>query len=343
MESQNQLSKIFTIHVTDQINTVGGYNFIKRSTSKPKIIGEDVLDTLFDKIKKYNLSKVGFVLVGCEPVFDAYHFLFDFVRREQELGISTSHTIITNGTILEDKVINFLGEKKFGIGLSFDGPKEIHDKLREILNGTGTYEEFVEAKNKLEKTGYPWGVITIVTPLHLGHERELYESYKRNSVRIVKLNPLFADLDTCYGGKLHHLTADEIFDFYKNIYELFKSDSEPVRITEMVDFIKIAIGRPGPMSCLYTKTCTNDWLTITPNGDVYYCARFVGQGLKLGNIFKNSFDELYANKHKLVNYKKMLGCPFEAFAQTRTFDADKAQATIAYKRIINYIKADIMQ
>jgi len=61
-------------------------------------------------------------------------------RRFAELGKQLDFVMTTNATLLTDEIIDWLNAHRFGLSVSMDGPKAIHDKNRITVGGQGTYD-----------------------------------------------------------------------------------------------------------------------------------------------------------------------------------------------------------
>jgi len=341
--------KNFIINVSDRCNLRCAYCYIADRFNLPtKTITHEILDTFFNKLKEYclehKIERIGFTWHGGEPLLAGHSFFSDIIQREKELEaelglIPTSNIIQTNGLLLKGPLLDLLVDNKFNISVSFDGPKDIHDAIRKALNGRGSYDLVVDAIQRLNEKGYQCGGITVLNSLHLGRERDLYNSYKEAGLSSARINPLFASTAT----KAHSwrsLTPEEISNFYRNLFDIWIEDEKPIRVEPLVDLTKLAASY-RPSVCFFSyKSCSEDWLTITPNGDAYYCNRFgSNDNVKLGNIKENTLDELYANKLRLLGgLVKDIGCPYESYAEVGSFDAEKAPATQAYRSVIAYIR-----
>ncbi len=74
-----------------------------------------------------NLPLIKQVVAYCEERFAALGKQVDFV-------------MTTNATLLSNDTIDWLNAHRFGLSISIDGPKAIHDRNRLTVGGNGTYE-----------------------------------------------------------------------------------------------------------------------------------------------------------------------------------------------------------
>ena len=115
---------------------------------------ERAVDFLFENSRDVRLVNIGFY--GGEPLlrFDLIRHIVDYVN-ENYYGKKVTYAITTNGSLLTDEVINFFIEHNIRPMISFDGPKEIHDKYRHFAhNGKGTYDAVISRLDYI-KNYYP--------------------------------------------------------------------------------------------------------------------------------------------------------------------------------------------
>ena len=125
--------------------------------------------------------EVNFAWQGGEPTLMGV----DFFRRAVELqkkyareGMTISNALQTNGTKLDDEWGVFLHENEFLIGLSIDGPKEIHDKYRKDKQGNGSFDAVMRGLDILKKYKVEFNTLTVVQRDNSYHAKEIYTFLK---------------------------------------------------------------------------------------------------------------------------------------------------------------------
>ena len=105
----------------------------------------------------------------------------DFFRRSIELerkyarpGQRILNTIQTNGTLLDDEWGTFLKQHDFLVGISIDGPREMHDAYRVDKGGKPTFDRVMRGLDVLRRHGVEWNVLTTVHAVNGDHGREVY-------------------------------------------------------------------------------------------------------------------------------------------------------------------------
>ncbi len=105
----------------------------------------------------------------------------DFLRRSVELangflrpGQRASYTIQTNGTLLDGGWAAFFAEHEFLVGISIDGPRELHDVYRVNKGGKGSFDEVVRGLDHLREARVEWNALTTIHAANAGHGRAVY-------------------------------------------------------------------------------------------------------------------------------------------------------------------------
>ena len=129
-------------------------------------MGNELLEKFIaDYIKSQDVEEIVFTWHGGEPTLLG----IDFFRTVQELqkkhtppGRHVSNDIQTNGTLLDDAWCSFLAESSFLVGLSIDGPRELHDIYRVTTNKTSSFDKVFAAARLLKKYGITFSTLTTV-------------------------------------------------------------------------------------------------------------------------------------------------------------------------------------
>ena len=104
-----------------------------------------------------------------------------FFRRAMELqaryatpGQQILNTLQTNGTLLDDEWGAFLKENRFLVGISVDGPRDMHDAYRVDKGGKPTYDRVMRGLEVLLRHEVDWNVLTTVHAVNGDHGRQVY-------------------------------------------------------------------------------------------------------------------------------------------------------------------------
>ena len=220
---------------------------------------------------------------------------------EQKYNKNFRFTITTNGLLLDDEKIDFINREMDNVVLSLDGRKKINDKLRLTKSGKSSYEMIVPKyqkliKNRKDKDYYVRGTFT---KNNLDFSEDVIHMYNLGFENM-SIEPVVSDPRLNYSIKEEDL--EKIFEEYevlaKKIIEIKKKNKKINFFHFMIDLEKSPCAIKKFKGC----GCGNEYVAVTPNGDIYPCHQFVGQdGFKMGNLNDNTFDQKLKNKFSSNN------------------------------------------
>lgn len=126
-----------------------------------------------------------------EPLVAPIHFYEAAVRilaRVAPSGYRLTHTIQTNGTLIDEAWCEFFRTHNIKIGISIDGPARVHNSARVTRGGKGTFDSAVRGLRLLKKYNVPCYVLSVLTAVSLDSADELYRFYLEENVEEVGFN-----------------------------------------------------------------------------------------------------------------------------------------------------------
>ncbi|MFF3014527.1 cyclophane-forming radical SAM/SPASM peptide maturase GrrM/OscB [Streptomyces sp. NPDC057939] len=111
------------------------------------------------------------------------------LRRELEERTRLSFSLQTNGLLLDGAWVEFLRTERVRVGVSLDGPEEVHDAYRRTRAGRGTLARALKGVARLTEAGLPYDVISVITPVTLSRTREYLDFMAELAPRSLGLNP----------------------------------------------------------------------------------------------------------------------------------------------------------
>lgn len=230
---------------------------------------------------------------GGEPLmnFDVVQKIVKYARsREAEFNKKFRFTITTNGLLLDDDKIDFINKEMSNVVLSIDGRKEINDYFRVRVDGTGCYDKILPAFKKLvagrgDKEYYVRGTFTNRNP---DFSEDVFSLYNEGFDQI-SVEPVVGDSDE------FALTEKDLPAVFKEYERLAKRIIENEKKGGKFNFFHFMLDLdqgPCAIKRLRGCGCGNDYIAITPDGDIYPCHQFVGiDEYKMGNIDEGTFDQ----------------------------------------------------
>lgn len=235
----------------------------------------------------------------------------DFYRRAIELenqyrrpGMTFQNTMQTNGTLLNDAWCAFFKENNFLIGISIDGPRELHDAYRVNKGGAGSFDQVMRGLRLLQKHGVDYNVLTTVNRVNADYPLEVYRFLRDEAgTDWMQFIPVVERLDQ-QGMALYQagttasersVTAEQLGRFLTTIFdEWVMHDVGNVFVTTFEAAVSNWMGLPSSGVCVFNKTCGSA-LALEHNGDLYACDHFVEPNYRLGNIAETDMIELVAS------------------------------------------------
>ena len=262
-------------------------------------------------------SQVTIAWQGGEPTLMG----IDFFRRaiahqdkHKRPGAVIENTMQTNGVSIDDEWCEFFHEHQFLIGLSLDGPRELHDAYRVDKRGRGTFDSVMRAARLLQKHQVEFNVLTTVHAKNADHPLDVYR-FLRDEVqtRFIQLIPIVerAQDDVVQLGrqsKKEHAQSPAVSErsvkpeqygqFLIAIFdEWVRRDVGEVFVQLFDTALAAWLRLPSPM-CVFSETCGRA-LALEHTGDLYSCDHFVEPEHLLGNIKETSLQELVMSEQQL--------------------------------------------
>lgn len=253
--------------------------------------GKKALDFLIENSGNRVNLEVDFF--GGEPLmnFDVVKQLIEYGRkRETETGKNFRFTITTNGLLLDDDKIDFINKEMNNVVLSIDGRKEINDKLRVRADGSGSYDKIVPLYKKLvEKRGdKEYYVRGTFTKFNQDFSEDVFALLDQGFDQI-SIEPVVGDPSDPYS-----LTESELPQIFREYDKLTKRILEYEETGKKFNFFHFMIDLDqGPCAIKRMRGCGcgNEYVAVTPDGDIYPCHQFVGkEEYKMGNLYDNTFN-----------------------------------------------------
>lgn len=264
---------------------------------------------------------------GGEPLLmgvDFYKTVKDIQDHYRKKGRRFSNGIQSNGTLINRELTDFLSETKdFHLGISLDGPREIHDQTRIYPNGTGSFDGVMKGYELLRNNKVGGGAICVVNSKNIESPKELYHFFKSKKINI-KFNPLIKSGRAKENLIDLGITPSQYGNFLLQLWEIYNQDVEREgKVSIDIDPFMEVIGNLWtnvPLGCNYSVSCRGNFISIGPQGDIYPCGRFDGvKEFWMGNIRENSIEEAMTSEvNKRLTQRKLenvAGCSKCDFGQ----------------------------
>lgn len=304
--------KAICLNVSHDCNLRCKYCFASKGdfNCKREIMSLDTAKKAIDFLVSHsgNIKNLEMDFFGGEPLmnFDVVKETVKYARSlEKKYSKNFRFTLTTNGLLLDDDKIDFINKEIYDVVLSLDGRKETNDKFRVTKTGTGSYDLVLPKFKKLvekrkQKQYYVRGTYS---KENLNFTQDLMHLYNLG-FKELSLEPAFYNEDFQKG-----IEASDLPEILKENTNLCKKLIEMKNSGSDIKFFNYNISlNSGPCITKRLKGCGfgNDYVAITPNGDIYPCHQLVGeQKFIMGNVNTNTFDEKMKDEFlKLTVYHK---------------------------------------
>lgn len=151
--------------------------------SNGALMSIDTVKTAVEKAIAYASHKgagqLHIIWHGGEPLLAGLNFFKEAQAAifGQKLSIPVTQFLQTNGLLLDEKFCRFFSTQNIQVGISLDGPKEIHDAIRITRQGEGTHDAVINKLKLCRQNGLAVGLCMVVTPDCLGRERQIFQFF----------------------------------------------------------------------------------------------------------------------------------------------------------------------
>jgi len=249
----------------------------------------------------------------------------DFFRRSVELangflkpGQRAVYTIQTNGTLLDEEWAAFFEEHDFLVGISIDGPRELHDAYRVNKGGRGSFDQVMRGLEHLRAAGVEWNALTTVHARNGDRGLEVYRFLRDEcGARFVQFIPIIERVAESSDGEVpwsswrdrplyvqegdavtnRSIGGEQYGRFLIDVFEEWVRRDVGEVYVQMFD-VALAnwVGEP-PGLCVHSETCGLA-LALEHTGDLYSCDHFVEPRHLLGNIEEHRMLDLVASQQQ---------------------------------------------
>lgn len=255
-------------------------------------------------------EEITFAWQGGEPTLlgiEYFQRIVELQNKYQPTGRKIVNSLQTNGVLLTDEWCEFFAVHGFLIGISIDGPADLHDRYRYDKQGEPTFRKVLNGLKLLKKHRVEFNTLVVVNRHNGDHGRRVYTYLRDNGIKFLQFIPIVEPRGVGVHAEQQLATADFVTDGHASTGDwdhLVSSRSvRPAQfgrfLTEVFDewvmrdvgqvFVQIfdqalsAWSGIEPSLCVFRRECGRA-LALEHNGDLYSCDHFVEPAFKLGNI-----------------------------------------------------------
>ena len=328
-------------------------------------------------VREYIAAQPGeeahFAWQGGEPTLLGVEFFRKVVALEQKhAGGKTIHNALqTNGTLIDDAWGEFLAKERFLVGISIDGPREMHDHYRVDKGNAPTFDRVMRGLAKLKGHGVEYNTLTVVNRYNAQFPEEVYAFLKEIGSGFMQFIPvveraaaepgrdglvLIEPAIDSAGAKVTEWSVEPLQygRFLARIFdEWVVKDVGKYYVQQFDVSLESWLGLEQSL-CVFRRTCGSA-MAMEHGGDLYSCDHFVYPEHKLGNVMETKLAEMAgsAQQRKFgrdkndtlprmcrtcdVRFACNGECPKHRFARTPDGEAGLNYLCAGYKHFFHHI------
>jgi len=296
---------------------------------------------------------------GGEPTIlglDYFRKIVSIQRKHTPSNRQIANGIQTNGTLLDDEWCRFLGAEGFAVGLSLDGPQELHDRYRLTKDRKPTHQKTMRGYELLRKYKVYFDILCIVNSYNCQYPLEVYRFFKQLEAPYVSFLPMVEQQPDTEGDVSALTIPCEAWgNFLCIIFDEWKSrDIGRIKIQIFEEAARTAFEQEHSL-CIFRPIC-GDIPVVEHNGDFFSCDHFVDTEHRLGNIREIPLVDLLESQEQRAFGQAKLdtlprycsdcevrsmcngGCPKNRFIKTPDGESGLNYLCAGYKRFFNHCK-----
>lgn len=288
--------------VSEDCNLACDYCYYSTCGGKPgpKInrIDYTILEKFIEDYMSYQSGSISFAWQGGEPLLAGNDFFEEVIRLQAKHA--PPNTIIcnalqTNGTLIHDRWAAFFKRYNFLIGVSLDGPRELHDARRVDAAGNGSFDRVMAGIEHLKRHRVDFNILTVIHRGNVDRARDLMHFYRENRFSYIQFIPCmdFRSQQVDKPG-VYDITPEEYGTFLCQAFDEWYRDGHPdVSIRFFDNMLSVYVNREAEL-CVHQARCPST-LILEQNGDAYPCDFFIHDEWKLGNVGTDTIQALLAH------------------------------------------------
>ena len=256
-------------------------------------MGDDVLETYLSQLlESHRDPELTISWQGGEPTLmglDFFRRVMELVERFRRPDQVIEHAIQTNGTLVDDEWATFFAEQDVLVGISIDGPRELHDAYRVDKGGKPTFDRVIRGLDRLKAHGVRWNALTTVHHANEHHGLAVYRFLRDDlGAEFVQLIPIVelpapGGIPTGSVVTERSVSPEGYGEFLIDVFDEWVRRDVGTVYVQMFDSTLASFVGVGGSLCVHAETCGTA-LALEHNGDLYSCDHFVEPEHLLGNI-----------------------------------------------------------
>lgn len=327
------------LQLTDKCNFNCPYcEFGEKTADLDLITFKKNIENLYNQTKEQGCSGINIKLTGGEPMLELT-LLEEVINLTQKIDPKYfNYSIITNGSLVNDKIIEIIKKYKIGLSISMDGIYDVHNKTRSFKNGAPSFEIIMKNIKKLRDNGLSPFILTVISKNNIKHITEIFDFYCKN-----KLGFRFNLVREVYENKKELEKDNKLFT--EGFLKLFRHIRKNLPEKSITDFFRLG---NIPFDFRKNKHCAilGSFMGMHNNGKIYTCVEGMSEEFEIESrdgLLKikdtgYGYDNLTVDKIAECSdcewkYLCAGGCPTIKYKNFKRFDVPSIRCSF-YKKVI---------
>lgn len=292
--------ELLVVQPTPFCNLDCDYCYLPHRDSR-RTITVETLERVFAQVlsSRYVTGPLSVVWHAGEPLVlppSFYEEAFAALAAANRRGVPVRHCFQTNATLVDTAWCELIERFDIRVGVSIDGPPELHDAHRRTRDGRGTFDRVLAGVRRLQEHGTPFYVITVLTRDSLDRADELFAFYRDHDLRRVCFN--VEEIEGVHGASSLAVAGaeDRLRRFLRRFLELARNSDFPLEVRE-IEGMRRLVERSGgflersqentPLRIL-SVDCAGNFSTFSP--ELLGMRAADGSDFLLGNLHRDDLD-----------------------------------------------------
>jgi uncharacterized protein len=270
-------------------------------------MSDDVMEAYIRQtMSTYPGPEVPITWQGGEPTLmglDFFQRTVEAERRYARPGQRAAHSIQTNGVLIDESWCRFFHDNGFLVGLSLDGPRELHDTFRRDRGGKSVFSRVARAARLMQEHGVEFNILCTVNAANSHHPLNVYRFFRDEiGARYVQFIPVVERTTGPANRDGLQVTSRSVRGadfgvFLSVIFDEWVRHDVGFMFIPFFDAVLASYVYGESTLCALRPTC-GDALALEHNGDLYSCDHYVDPVFLLGNILETPVGELLSSERQ---------------------------------------------
>ncbi len=258
-------------------------------------MSDDVLEAVIRSFLATPQQNHAFGWQGGEPTLMGAAFfrrVTELQQRHGRPGTLVSNGLQTNGTLIDDDLAAHLAAYRFLVGISVDGPPDLHNRHRRTADGRDSYDSVIRGLGRLRRHGAEVNALALVSQANVRHPERVYRHLRDDLGFLHHQYIECVEFDAAGALRPFAINGAEWGEFLCRLFDLWQAGDTRRVSVRLFDTLLARLVDGATTTCSIGDDC-RQYLVVEHNGDVYPCDFHVAPGRLLGNVLRDDWARLW--------------------------------------------------